>query len=152
MSKILKIITLDKKTINIPETLFDKIKNLKIINDILGWDENYNLPEEGIPLEVNEQIFKLIITYLSFTPSEEINQEEFNKDFLNMDDDTLFKLVNACNYLEFKELLDLLCKHIATIIKSCSSPTSLRKRFNITNDFTPEEEEQIKKEYNIDDY
>ena len=152
MSEILKIITLDQKTINIPETLFDKIKNLKIINDILGWDEGFNLPEEGIPLEVNEQIFNLIITYLSFTPSEEITQEEFNKDFLNMDDDTLFKLVNACNYLEFKELLDLLCKHIANIIKSCSSPTSLRNRFNITNDFTPEEEEEIKKEYNIDDY
>merc|ERR1712014_259291 len=42
-------------------------------------------------------------------------------------------------------LLDLTCKTVANMIKG-KSPEEIRKLFNIKNDFTPEEEEQIRKE------
>ena len=37
------------------------------------------------------------------------------------------------------------CKTVANMIKG-KSPDEIRRTFNIKNDFTPEEEEQIRKE------
>ena len=47
----------------------------------------------------------------------------------------------ASNYLDIKPLLDLSCAKIGSIIRSLSIP-EFRKRFNIVNDFTPEEESE----------
>ena len=51
----------------------------------------------------------------------------------------------AANYMDIKNLLDVGCKTVANMIKG-KSPDEIRKTFNITNDFTPEEEEQIRRE------
>ena len=53
--------------------------------------------------------------------------------------------VQAANYLDIKGLLDVTCKTVANMIKG-KSPDEIRRTFNIKNDFTPEEEEQIRKE------
>jgi S-phase kinase-associated protein 1 len=62
-----------------------------------------------------------------------------------VDQGTLFELILASNYLHIRSLLDVCCKTIAKMCKG-KSPEEIRKTFNIKNDFTPEEEEQIKKE------
>ena len=54
-------------------------------------------------------------------------------------------LLQAANYMDIKNLLDVGCKTVANMIKG-KSPEEIRKTFNITNDFTPEEEEQIRRE------
>ena len=51
----------------------------------------------------------------------------------------------AANFLDIKALLDVGCKTVANMIKG-KSPEEIRKTFNIQNDFTPEEEEQIRRE------
>lgn len=53
--------------------------------------------------------------------------------------------LQAANYMDIKALLDVGCKTVANMIKG-KSPEEIRKTFNIQNDFTPEEEEQIRRE------
>ena len=61
---------------------------------------------------------------------------------------SLFNIVEffqAANYLNIKSLLDLTCQTVADMIKG-KTPEEIRKTFNIKNDFTPEEEEEVRRE------
>ncbi|KAJ2907197.1 E3 ubiquitin ligase complex SCF subunit scon-3 [Zalerion maritima] len=71
--------------------------------------------------------------------------EEWDQKFMQVDQEMLFEIILAANYLDIKPLLDVGCKTVANMIKG-KSPEEIRKTFNITNDFTPEEEEQIRRE------
>jgi S-phase kinase-associated protein 1 len=54
-------------------------------------------------------------------------------------------VLQAANYLNIKGLLDLTCQTVADMIKG-KTPEEIRKTFNIKNDFTPEEEEEVRRE------
>ena len=47
--------------------------------------------------------------------------------------------------MDIKGLLDVTCKTVANMIKG-KTPEEIRRTFNIKNDFTPEEEDQIRRE------
>ena len=57
----------------------------------------------------------------------------------------LFELVMAANYLDVKPLLELSCAKVASLIKG-KSIQEIRQFFQIENDFSPEEEEQVMQE------
>uniref|UniRef100_A0A0E0QUG7 SKP1-like protein n=1 Tax=Oryza rufipogon TaxID=4529 RepID=A0A0E0QUG7_ORYRU len=69
----------------------------------------------------------------------------FDAEFVKVDQSTLFDLILAANYLNIKGLLDLTCQTVADMIKG-KTPEEIRKTFNIKNDFTPEEEEEVRRE------
>ncbi|XP_015057869.1 SKP1-like protein 1B [Solanum pennellii] len=69
----------------------------------------------------------------------------FDAEFVKVDQKTLFDLILAANYLNIKSLLDLTCQTVADMIKG-KTPEAIRKTFNIKNDFTPEEEEEVRRE------
>lgn len=69
-------------------------------------------------------------------------------DFCKVEQLQLFELILAANYLDNKPLLDTLCKTVANMVKG-KTPEQIRTMFNIKNDFTPEEEEQIRKENEV---
>ncbi|GJN18738.1 hypothetical protein PR202_gb05933 [Eleusine coracana subsp. coracana] len=71
--------------------------------------------------------------------------KNWDADFVKVDQATLFDLILAANYLNIKGLLDLACQTVADMIKG-KTPEEIRKTFNIKNDFTPEEEEEIRRE------
>ncbi|KAH7553224.1 hypothetical protein BM1_08197 [Bipolaris maydis] len=71
--------------------------------------------------------------------------DEWDQKFMQVDQEMLFEIILAANYLDIKALLDVGCKTVANMIKG-KSPDEIRKTFNIQNDFTPEEEEQIRRE------
>ena len=103
-------------------------------------------------------------------PEDDENKEKrtddicsWDADFLKVDQGTLFELILAANYLDIKVesvlfydlllschvlspllqgLLDVTCKTVANMIKG-KTPEEIRKTFNIKNDFTQAEEEQV---------
>jgi len=119
--------------------------------------------DQPIPLyNVSSSTFKKIIEYCEHHRGEPLpnkdakaqdetskrkNTEisEWDQKFLAADQEMLFDICCAANYLDIKSLLDVCCKAVANMIKGKSSE-EIRKVFNIVNDFTPEEEAQIRKE------
>ena len=69
----------------------------------------------------------------------------WDMEFCSVEQPVLFELILAANYLDIKSLLDVTCKTVANMIKG-KTPEEIRKTFNIKNDFTPEEEEQVRRE------
>ena len=69
----------------------------------------------------------------------------FDKAFVEVDKDTLYDLLLAANYLNVKPLLDLCCQKVADMIRG-KTAEQIRQEFGIKNDFSPEEEEEIRKE------
>ena len=71
--------------------------------------------------------------------------QEYYANYVTVEQDILFELILAANYLDIKPLLDLTCATVASMIKG-KTPEEIRKTFNIVNDFTPEEEAQVREE------
>jgi len=71
--------------------------------------------------------------------------QEWYATFVNVEQEILFELILAANYMDIKPLLDLTCATVASMIKG-KTPEEIRKTFNIVNDFTPEEEAQVREE------
>merc|ERR1712121_190071 len=129
---------------------------IKTMLEDLGMDEEEG---ESVPLpNVNAAILKKVIQWCTYhkddppLPDDDDNKEKrtddissWDADFLKVDQGTLFELILAANYLDIKGLLDVTCKTVANMIKG-KSPEEIRKTFNIKNDFTPAEEEQVRKE------
>ncbi|KAF9604217.1 hypothetical protein IFM89_004923 [Coptis chinensis] len=130
-------------------------------------DEECNIAD-GIPLpNVNSHILARVIEYLKKhaekgvvkegdndkVPAKEskanADQEElknWDAEFVKeLDQETRFDLILAANYLNIKSLLDLTCQTVADMIKNMK-PEEIREIFSIENDFTPEEEAQVRKE------
>jgi len=124
--------------------------------DDLGMEEE---EEESVPLpNVNAAILKKVITWATHhkddppLPEDDENKEKrtddissWDAEFLKVDQGTLFELILAANYMDIKGLLDVTCKTVAEMIKG-KTPEEIRRTFNIKNDFTPNEEEQVRKE------
>ena len=111
------------------------------------------LQDEGVPCPyVQKPILKKVIDYCTFHERAERermpedDQKIWDEEFVHVDDEILFKMVLAANFLDIRALLDLSCKKVAEYIKECKTPEEIRKRFNIKNDFTPEEEEEVRRE------
>ncbi|CAI0398545.1 unnamed protein product [Linum tenue] len=71
--------------------------------------------------------------------------KSWDEDFVKVDQNTLFDLILAANYLNIKDLLDLTCQTVANMMKG-KTPEEIRAIFNIKNDYTPEEEEEVRRE------
>ncbi|KAL8986107.1 MAG: hypothetical protein Q9205_000357 [Flavoplaca limonia] len=116
--------------------------------------------EDAIPIpNVNEPVLRKVIEWCNHHRSDPpastdddsdsrkktTDIDEWDQKFMQVDQEMLFEIILAANYLDIKPLLDVGCKTVANMIKG-KSPEEIRKTFNIQNDFTPEEEDQIRRE------
>lgn len=71
--------------------------------------------------------------------------DAWDREFLKVDQEMLYEIILAANYLNIKPLLDAGCKVVAEMIRG-RTPEEIRRTFNIVSDFTPEEEAAIRRE------
>ena len=109
-----------------------------------------------IPLKLDSSILKKVKEYLEHykdkepleierpLPSNNFKEcvDEWDYNFTDIGLDIIFELILASNYLDIKSLLELGSAKISSILKG-KTTEELKNIFNITNDFTPEEEQQI---------
>lgn len=72
-------------------------------------------------------------------------QEFYATFIMSTDNDTLYHLTLAGNYLDISPLLDLCSARIASFIKD-KTVEQIRENLGIVCDFTPEEEAQVREE------
>jgi len=153
---MIKLQSSDGEVFEVDVEIAKQSVTIKTMLEDLGMEED---DDEPVPLpNVNAAILKKVIQWCSFhrddppPPEDDENKEKrtddicsWDAEFLKVDQGTLFELILSANYLDIKGLLDVTCKTVANMIKG-KSPEEIRKTFNIKNDFTPAEEEQVRKE------
>jgi len=121
--------------------------------------EDVGETDQSIPLpNVNEKVLKKVLEWCEHhvndpQPANDDDEsrrrnteiDDWDQKFLNVEQDMLFEIILAANYLDIKQLLDIGCKTVANMIKG-KTPEEIRSTFNIVNDFTQDEEDQIRKE------
>jgi S-phase kinase-associated protein 1 len=106
-----------------------------IMKRIIEWMEHHKDDEEELDIEkpLRSEILQ------------ECGVSDYDANFVDVDNDTLFKIILAANFLDISQLLELTCAKLAALMKG-KTAEEIRGQFGIPNDFTPEEEEQIKEE------
>lgn len=146
----------DKEVFKVDYDVVKSSNTIRTMVEDLGLEEN---EDELIPLpKVNAAILKKVLAWSTYHKNDPAPQDDdenkekrtddissWDADFLKVDQGTLFELILAANFLDIKGLLDVTCKTVANMIKG-KTPEEIRKTFNIKNDFTPDEEDQIRKE------
>jgi S-phase kinase-associated protein 1 len=148
--KRVKLKSSDDEMFEVEEGVAFESQAVKNMIEDTGMDHPIPLPN------VSSKILAKVIEYCKYhvdnqkagddkpaTSEDEI--KAWDLDFVKVDQATLFDLILAANYLNIKNLLDLTCQTVADMIKG-KTPEEIRKTFNIKNDFTPEEEEEVRRE------
>lgn len=131
---------------------------LAIIVIIITEDNEDDTPEIPLP-NVKADVLKKVIEFCEHHKEEPMTEiekplksqqmsevvQKWYADFVNVEQVLLFELILAANYMDIKPLLDLTCATVASMIKG-KTPEEIRTTFNISNDFSPEEEAQVREE------
>ena len=128
-------------------------------NLVKGILEDY--PDDAeVPLKnVKINILKKITEYLEHYENEDPKEidrplpslnfkecvPEWDYNYINVNLDMIFELIDVANYLDIKNLFELASAKVASIIKARNTD-EIKQTFNINKDFTPEEEEKILKD------
>ncbi|EOA25134.1 hypothetical protein CARUB_v10018443mg [Capsella rubella] len=148
-SQKIVLVSSDGETFEVEEAVARKLQ-------IVGHMIEDDCAHKPIPLQnVTGKILAMVVEYCKthvnddhVDASEEVKKKlkDWDEEFMkNLDLDTIFNLILAANYLNVTVLLDLTCQVVADYIKD-KKVEEVREIFNVKNDFTPEEEETIRKE------
>jgi len=126
--------------------LLTELSSINGILDVLdcGPEDVDDTPSIPLTVPVNLNGLVTVLEFCKFK-RENASDEEIQNWIKNFPQPTLFEIILAANALGFKSLLDLSCQCVANMIKG-KSPEQIRQTFGIKNDFTPEEEEKVRRE------
>mmetsp|Transcript_8274 Transcript_8274/g.12037 ORF Transcript_8274/g.12037 Transcript_8274/m.12037 type:complete len:167 (+) Transcript_8274:99-599(+) len=128
---------------------------VKTMMDEEGDDDVQEIPLPNVKATVLQKVIEFC-THHREEPMNEIEKplksaimsevvQRWYADFVSVEQVLLFELILAANYMDIKPLLDLTCATVASMIKG-KTPEEIRQTFNIANDFSPEEEAQVREE------
>jgi len=136
---------------------FEVSKKVAVQSELVKTMAEGDKEENEIPLpNVKASVLRKVVEYMRYhvdIPAREIEKplksanmmevvSQWDAEFVDVDQEVLFELILAANYMDVKALLDLCCAKVASMMKG-KTAEAIRKTFNIVNDFTPEEEQAI---------
>ncbi len=147
MTDKVRLLCSDGEEVEIDLDIAEKSVLIKGLIDDSGTEEQIPLPN------VKRPILEKVITFCQHLkdhappeiekPLKSVDMasvvDAWYADYINLEQEVLFELIMASNYLDIKPLLELSCSKVASLIKN-KSIQEIRKFFNIENDFSPEEE------------
>ena len=147
----LKLISAEGTTYEVEEQVACKSQLIKNMVEDAGTNEEIPLP--NVKSEILEKVIEYCRHYKDTTPQEiekplksPVLSEvvpSWDANFVELEQEVLFELILAANYLDIKSLLDLTCAKVASMLTG-KTGEEIRKQFNIENNFTPEEEAQVR--------
>ena len=151
---MVKLQSTDGEVFELPLRLakqFDPVTSYLVSTGINGDPE-----EVPFPIEVSSQALKAIVDWSLYRQDDPESDEETEvedraskvtpwdlKFAKNLGDDLALETLSACHYLQHKPMLRVLVKIVASWIRG-KSVEFLRAKLKIENDYTPEEEEELK--------
>eukprot|EP01126_Amoeba_proteus_P033029 TRINITY_DN3226_c0_g2_i3.p1 TRINITY_DN3226_c0_g2~~TRINITY_DN3226_c0_g2_i3.p1 ORF type:complete len:173 (+),score=27.07 TRINITY_DN3226_c0_g2_i3:84-602(+) len=140
--------------IEVPREVVDMAQSLVNMLKDLGFDDD---APAVVPVHVKPEILEKVLEYCKYhiehpapkdaDDKKSLELSDFDKKFCEeLPQKTLFDVILAANFLDIKTLLDSACLFIALKLKSMT-PEEIRREYNITKEFTPEEEERARKEF-----
>lgn len=133
MSKLVETTIDDENEDEIQEIPLPNVKS-SILSRVIEYCTYYQNVEPMTP----------ITTPLKSPKIEEVVQQWY-ADFVKVDQAVLFELVTSANFMDIKPLLDLTCFAVAVLIKG-KSADEIRTIFNISSDYSPDEEAHVKED------
>eukprot|EP00696_Hemimastix_kukwesjijk_P011623 gnl/Hemi2/24577_TR8268_c0_g1_i1.p1 gnl/Hemi2/24577_TR8268_c0_g1~~gnl/Hemi2/24577_TR8268_c0_g1_i1.p1 ORF type:complete len:164 (+),score=59.02 gnl/Hemi2/24577_TR8268_c0_g1_i1:117-608(+) len=145
-SRTVKLVSKTNEAFEVAESV--AIQSVTVKNFLEGATEE---EEAVIPLpNVESEILTKVIEYLRWhhdhKDAPDKDKEAFDRDFIKVEMGPLFDLILASNYMDIKPLLDLTTKTVQGMLRD-KTAEEIRHTFMIPNDFTPEEEEEVRREY-----
>jgi S-phase kinase-associated protein 1 len=137
----------DGEIFEVEQAVAMKSQMIKYVIEDRGSDDTIPIPgvTSAILAKVLEYCKKHVASAEDGT-SDHDDLKKWDAEFLlEVDQATLYDLIEAANYLDIKSLLDLTCQAIADMMVG-KTPEEIRKTFDIVNDFTPEQEEEVRRE------
>ncbi|GAB9464826.1 S-phase kinase-associated protein 1a [Globisporangium polare] len=158
--RVVKLVSMDGKSFELDAGVasLSKLVSTLVADEAEGDDdEPQEVPLPNVKSHVLEKVVEFC-THHAANPMPELEKplksndlrdavSDWYTDFVEVkeDQELLFELILAANYLDIKSLLDLSCAKVATMIKG-KTPEEIRATFGITAEFTPEEEQMIREE------
>uniref|UniRef100_A0A7S4M6B2 S-phase kinase-associated protein 1 n=2 Tax=Odontella aurita TaxID=265563 RepID=A0A7S4M6B2_9STRA len=133
MSKLVETTIDDDGDDEVQEIPLPNVK-ATVLAKVIEYCTHYKMEEAMSPIQ----------TPLKSSKIEEVVQKWY-AEFVKVEQVLLFELVTAANFMDIKPLLDLTCFAVAVMIKG-KTAEDIRKIFNISNDFSPEEEAAVREE------
>ncbi|OTA64032.1 E3 ubiquitin ligase complex SCF subunit scon-3 [Hypoxylon sp. EC38] len=134
-------------------------KNSQLLTDLME-DLSEDEVELPIPIQADKETLMKVVQWCELQIQQEEVEEKVEeekpklpapiplwaKDFFEgLSQDEAFAVITAANFLDIQLLIQCTAKHIANQIKGMSTE-EMREYFHIENDFSPEEEESIRRE------
>lgn len=165
MSEIIKVSAKGVEFTVLRDILESKSQTLRnLISDL------QDLSKDVVPLpdDIDEKTFRYIVEWLTFhkedkepekpvaapaAEEEPVAKEhkipeicDWDKDFFgNMTQEDQFKIIAATNFLDIRQMLEIVCGIIATACLG-KTPKQVYEMFGVEKELTPEEEEAVRKE------
>ncbi|MCD7471977.1 hypothetical protein HAX54_012797 [Datura stramonium] len=101
-----------------------------------------------LPNVDSKTMSKVIEYWVKHSEKKGVSEDQlmaFDKDYWKVHHSVLYNVLLAASYLNDKKLMNVICQEVADRIKG-KTPEEIRKKLDIKNDFTPEEEAQIDQE------